>query len=210
MGEKNSKSVYVLLTDTGTLFTKIIKWFTNAPYNHVSIVLDEELGEMYSFGRKHPRNPLIAGFIREDVYFGTYRYFNNTRCLLLKIDVSSKQYSRIKNVIQSFNLNKDLYSYNLLGLVGVVFRRPIHLRNKYFCSQFVAEVFQQSGLKLWRLPSALITPNHFFKHKSFQIVYEGRLYDYPLLDHVSLAIPATGFKSALMHPFELIKKILPL
>lgn len=64
----NEKEMYILLTDTGTLLSKLIKCFTNAPYNHVSIVFDKRLDEVYSFGRKEPRNPFIAGFIREDVY----------------------------------------------------------------------------------------------------------------------------------------------
>lgn len=67
MNDRTIKTIYVLLTDTGTLFTKIIRCFTNAPYNHVSIVLDEELNEIYSFGRKNLRNPFFGGFIREDV-----------------------------------------------------------------------------------------------------------------------------------------------
>lgn len=184
--EKNIKTIYVLLTDTGTLFTKMIKCFTNAPYNHVSIVFDEELDEIYSFGRKYPRNPLIAGFIREDVYFGTYRYFHNTRCLLLKIDVSAKEYSCIRNVIQNFTRNKDMYSYNLLGLLGVAVQRPIIQRNKYFCSQFVAQVFENSDIPLWNLPSALVTPNDFLEHPRFEVVYEGKLYEYPLLNQLQV------------------------
>ena len=177
-----NKKVYILLTDTGTLLSKAIKWFTNTPYNHVSIVFDDELDEIYSFGRKYPQNPLIAGFIKEDVYFGTYRYFHNTRCLLSKIEVSPKEYDAIKKVIQSFKNHHEMYSYNLLGLFGVVVDHPINQRNKYFCSQFVAEVFEKGGLKLWELPPALVTPKDFLKHPRFNIIYEGRLYDYPLLD----------------------------
>lgn len=182
MTDREIKTVYVLLTDTGTLFTNLIKWFTNAPYNHVSIVFDEELNEIYSFGRKYPRNPLIAGFIREDVYIGTYSYFSNTICQLLKIEISREEYIHIKKMIQSFTNNKDIYSYNLLGLVGVAIHHPINQRNKYFCSQFVSEVFENSGLDLWDLPSALVTPNEFLMHPRFESVYEGRLYDYPLLN----------------------------
>lgn len=188
MKDKNIKSVYVLLTDTGTLFTKMIKLFTDAPYNHVSIAFDEELDEIYSFGRKYPRNPLIAGFIKEDVYFGTYRYFNDTRCLLLKIEISCKQYECIRNVIHSFNNNRHVYSYNLLGLIGVAVGYPINPKNKFFCSQFVAEVFNKSDLDLWDIPPALITPNDFLVHPNFEFVYEGSLYDYPLLDKDYLSV----------------------
>lgn len=206
MTDKKLKTVYVLLTDTGTLFTKLIKWVTNAPYNHASIAFDENLDEIYSFGRKHPRNPLIAGFIREDVYFGTYRYFDNTRCLLIKIHISPKEYRRIRKVIHGFNNNKDIYSYNLLGLIGVAVRHPINQRNKYFCSQFVAEVFEKGGLNLWSFPPALVTPNDFLIHPRFEFVYEGKLYDYPLLNPVMLSMPVTGFEYVLTLPFELIKK----
>lgn len=190
---EEKKTVYILLTDTGSVLTKIIKWYTNAPYNHVSIGFDEGLNEIYSFGRKNPRNPLIAGFIKEDVYFGTYRYFDDTRCLLLKIEISANEYNSIRNVIQSFDTNKDQYAYNLLGLVGVAVRYPINQKNKYFCSQFVAEVFDKSGLNLWDLPSALISPNDFLMHPRFELVYEGSLYDYPLLDHGLLSEPVPSF-----------------
>jgi hypothetical protein len=206
MMDKDRKTVYVLLTDTGTLLTKIIKWYTNAPYNHVSIVLDEKLDEMYSFGRKYPKNPLIAGFIKEDVYNGFYRYFHNTRCLLLKMNISSNEYRRIRSVIQSFDHQKDRYSYNLLGLVGVAVQIPIHQRDKYFCSQFVAEVFAKSGLNLWNLPPTLVTPHDFYQHPRFEIVYEGRLYDYPLLDPVMLSMPVGGFE----YGFDMLKRKLPL
>ncbi|MFJ7971004.1 hypothetical protein [Psychrobacillus sp. NPDC096389] len=208
--DKEQKTVYVLLTDTGTLLNRTIKNFTNAPYNHASIVFDEKLDEIYSFGRKYPRNPLIAGFIKEDIYFGTYRYFDNTRCVLSKIEVSPKEYNRIRDVIQSFNNNKDIYSYNFLGLVGVAVRRPINQRNKYFCSQFIAEVFEQSGLDLWNLPPPLITPNDFLIHPRFELLYEGRLYDYPLLDPVMLSLSEINLNYAFISYLELLKKKLPL
>lgn len=203
---ETNKTVYILLTDTGTVLTSVIKWYTNAPYNHVSICFDDKLDEIYSFGRKKPRNPLIAGFIKEDVYYGTYRYFDNTRCLLLKMDVSLSEYRRIREVIQSFDKNKERYSYNLLGLLGVAMQYPINQKNKYFCSQFVAEVFEKSGLQLWDLPSALISPNDFLMHPRFELVYEGNLYDYPLLDDVLLSIPVVRSEYTFRQPFELLKK----
>ncbi|MDU5946686.1 MAG: hypothetical protein E6Z15_06375, partial [Paenibacillus macerans] len=43
------RSVYILLTNTGTLFTRVIKGYTGAPYNHASISFDRELSELYSF-----------------------------------------------------------------------------------------------------------------------------------------------------------------
>lgn len=207
--KKKEKAIYILLTDTGTLLNRIIKWFTHAPYNHVSIAFDEQLEEVYSFGRKQPRNPLIAGFVKEDVYSGTYRYFQNTRCLLLKIDVSDVEYERIRQIIAYFNEHKEQFSYNLIGLIGVLFHYPIGKKNAYFCSQFVAEVFKKSRMPLWERPSGLVTPHDFLLHHAFEILYEGKLYDYPLLNQEK--INETEDEDALLlTAASLIKKLLPL
>ncbi|MBH5319925.1 hypothetical protein I6N90_19175 [Paenibacillus sp. GSMTC-2017] len=174
--------IYVLLSDTGTLFSKLIKGFTAAPYNHASLVLDADMNEIYSFGRKQANNPLDAGFVREDVYEGTYSHFPNTRCLLLRYEVTPEERKALKAVIGRFDCNKEHYSYNLVGLVGVLLNRDLKIKNSYFCSQFVAEALREGGINVWDRPSSLVTPNDFLKNNKFKAVYEGYLYDYPKLD----------------------------
>ena len=68
------KYIYILLTDTGTWFSKLVKFYTKAPYNHASISLDDNLEELYSFGRKVYFNPLSAGFVKEALNQGVYYY----------------------------------------------------------------------------------------------------------------------------------------
>ena len=51
------KKIYIVLTHSGTALSKIIKGFTKDEFSHVSISLDKELNEMYSFGRLNPYNP---------------------------------------------------------------------------------------------------------------------------------------------------------
>lgn len=176
-----TKSVYILLTDSGTLLTKTIKQYTAAPYNHVSLSLDMELNELYSFGRKAPRNPLFGGFVKEDVYKGTFRYFPNTRCVVFRLRVTESQWDQIKQIIRSFQEQQDIYSYNLVGLFGVVMNVPVESRHAFFCTQFVAEVLRRSGIKLWEKSSALVKPNDFLEHLAFETIYEGHLYEYPQL-----------------------------
>lgn len=62
------KKIYLLLTDTGTLFSKLIKCYTKKPYNHASIAFDGELSTVYSFGRKKPKNPFCADLFRKICY----------------------------------------------------------------------------------------------------------------------------------------------
>lgn len=181
--DNNSESsIYVLLTDTGTLFTSLIKIFTGAPYNHVSLALDAGLNDLFSFGRKYPTNPWAAGFVEEDVYEGTFRHFPGTRCELRRLQVSKQQRDDAIRFVQSFQMEKQAYRYNLIGLLGLLMNLDIETKNAYFCSQFVSETLRKSGLSLWDRPSTLVTPNDFHCHPAFKTVYEGLLYDYPLLN----------------------------
>ncbi|MDF2713668.1 MAG: hypothetical protein K0R28_593 [Paenibacillus sp.] len=64
---KEKKKVYILLTDTGTWLSKMIKAYTKEPFNHASLAFDEDMQEVYSFGRKHESNPFLGGFVKENL-----------------------------------------------------------------------------------------------------------------------------------------------
>lgn len=174
-------SVYILLTDTGSLFTRTIKQYTHAPYNHASIAFDGDLSEIYSFGRKHPLNPVYGGFVREDVYHRYFRYFPHTTCALYELQVDARTAQKIRRVIEVFQTKPKRYTYNYVGLLGVVFNYPIEITASYFCSQFVAEVLRRAGVILWDKPSALVTPEDFRKAAGMQLIYEGKLSDYAVV-----------------------------
>lgn len=177
----HQENIYVLLTDTGTMFTRLIKRYTSAPYNHASIALDRGLREVYSFGRKCATNPWSAGFVEEDINEGVYRHFPSTRCVVLRLNVSGEQREELKRMIHHYKSNKEAYKYNLLGLFFLTMKVNYAPKNAYFCSQFVAEAIRKMEVDLWNRPSALVTPNDFLIHPAFEMVYEGMLYDYPLL-----------------------------
>ena len=54
------KKVYIVLTQTGTILSRAVKLYTGKQYNHASIALDEELEELYSFGRVNPYNAFVG------------------------------------------------------------------------------------------------------------------------------------------------------
>ena len=87
-----TRRIYVMLTDTGTLFTNMIKMVTKAPMNHASIALDPELREVYSFGRKDPANPWAGGFIKEDV---NGPLFKRATCAMYSVTVSVRTFERM-------------------------------------------------------------------------------------------------------------------
>ena len=170
--------IYILLTHSGSLLSKCINVYTKEPYTHVSIALDTNLKELYSFGRIHPSNPIFAGFVKEDIINGTYARFPETRCGLYSLKVNDIQYRRLKKELRKFKINKDKYGYNLLGLFGVILNIPIERRYNYFCSQFVANLLNNSGIYLFDKPPALVSPRDFRKCKELSLVYEGKLKRY--------------------------------
>ena len=42
-----TKKIYIVLTYTGTILSRIIKLYTKAEYCHVSLSLDKKLNKMY-------------------------------------------------------------------------------------------------------------------------------------------------------------------
>lgn len=172
------KFVYIMLSDTGTLFTNVIKKYTKAPYNHASLSFDPDLKEMYSFGRKNPRNPFYGGFVKEDIFKGTYSLYRETTCVVYKLEVSEREVVKMKRVLDVFIKNNRKYLYNLLGVIGVSMNEPVEFSNSYFCSQFVADVLRRSGIHLWDKLPALITPDDFRKNEKLELIYEGKLFDF--------------------------------
>lgn len=172
------KYIYILLTDTGTWFSRLVKFYTKAPYNHASISLDDNLEELYSFGRKDYFNPLSAGFVKEALNQGVYFYKENTKCILYKIAISQNQYEKILQIIDEFKGFPQHYRYNLLGVMGIAFGKRIIRENAFTCSQFVASILTASGIYDFEKYTELITPEDIAKIPQLQFIYEGKLSDY--------------------------------
>lgn len=166
------KKIYLLLTDTGTMFTRMIKLYTKKPYNHASIVFDEDFKEVYSFGRKRPRNPFIGGFVNEDVRQGL---FKNARCAIYSFDATEDQIQKMRNFIKSIEMEKHLYRYNLLGLITFVINKPYQRKRAYFCSEFVAKALNEGEIIHFHKPISLVSPHDLQSIENLQLEFEGQL-----------------------------------
>lgn len=171
--------IYILLTNTGTVFTRLLGLCSQTPYNHSSIAFDIDLNELYSFGRRKPRNPFIGGFVREDIRSGLYALRQGTLCSLYEFEVTAEQYELIGHNVREFEVEKEKYSYSLIGVMGVALKKPINRKYSYFCSQFIATVLERSGVNLFDKPPGLVTPEDFRQHADATLIYEGMLAEYP-------------------------------
>lgn len=141
----------------------------------MSVSLDKELKELYSFGRLRANNPIIGGFVKEDIKNGTYKRFPNTTCALYTIEINSIQYSKLKKEIKKFKKDEEKYGYNLIGLFGVMVNYPVERKYNYFCSQFVSSLLNSSGISLIDKNTALTSPRDFRECRDLNLVYEGNL-----------------------------------
>ncbi len=170
------RNIYIVLTQTNSILARMIKRYTHKEYSHVSIALDENLQEMFSFGRLNPYNPFVGGFVRESPDFGTFKRFYKTRTKILALSVSEEQYNRIKRNIMRISLDKGSYRFNIIGMFAVALRIRIR-RNKYFyCAEFVKHILESSDVDI-KLPE-LIKPEDFDDIKGSVEIYSGVLRDY--------------------------------
>lgn len=111
------KKIYIVLTYTGTFLSKIIKIYTRKEYSHVSIALDSNLNQMYSFGRLNPYTPIFAGFVHEKIDEGTFKRFKKTKCKVYSLEIEEDKYEKAVQVIEAIQRNKKSYSFNTIGLI---------------------------------------------------------------------------------------------
>jgi len=163
------KKIYIVLTHTGTLLSRLIRSYTKDEFSHVSISLDSQLNEMYSFGRLNPYNPFWAGFVHEGVNFGTFKRFSRTIAKVYSLEVTQEQYQKVRENIEK--IGQEKYSFNILGLIAVGFHKKIKKEHSFYCAEFVKYVMEQAGIET-SLPE-LVKPEDFKKIQGMQEIYNG-------------------------------------
>lgn len=170
-----TKKIYFLLTDTGTVLNRSIKLITNKPYNHISLSFDESLEKLYSFGRKKAYNPFIGGFVKEDI---NGPLFLNAKCVIYCLEIDEGSYQQIKYNIKHFENNSNVYNYDFLGLFGVLFNIKNQRRNTYFCSHFIAHILRSSNINVIEKDPFFTTPADFEQIPNIKLLYKGSLANY--------------------------------
>lgn len=185
--------LYLVLTRTNTALSKAIRFFTKRTYNHISLALDDRLYYLYSFGRRHPKNPFYAGFVREDILKGFYHYYNDTTCIIYELTVSESQWNRLKNYLAPFVADPLRYKFNFIGLILCGLSIPFASKNTYFCSQFISEALEKSGIYSFGKDCRLVQPAYFMNLPNTRVIYRGKIVSYhPVIPAESKALQSTG------------------
>ena len=169
-------TVYILLSRSGSVASRMIHFFISGDYTHASIGLDGPSGYFYSFARKYPRWPLPGGFVRERAGTGFFALHPGTPCCLYALTVSKETYLQIRERLALMYACREDYHYSLLGAVACYFRLPFVRRKYYFCSHFVAEVLTESGAACLPYVPAATRPMDFLSLKRLRKIHQGEVH----------------------------------
>ena len=183
MDKSDSKQLYIVISQTGTILSRILKLITGAEYNHASLCLTPDLDIMYSFGRKISFFPFWGGFVTESPYFGTFKRFRNTKIILLSLTVDADIYNKIDDLIHNMVINRKKYGYNYWGLWLAAFKIVHKSRNRYYCSEFVRDVLQENNINGADKLCEIVEPMHFINLPDVTRIYCGKLRDYRSLEN---------------------------
>lgn len=127
----------------GDLSDKLIRWWTKGSYSHTELVTDD-------FKYMYSSSGLDNGVRKKEHYYDTKKWD------YIKVDVS------LDLVIKVFNLTKDS-KYDWLGILGFVL--PFQDRaNKWFCSEWCANILKCSGnKKFYLVEPSKTSPNDLYK-----------------------------------------------
>ena len=173
--------IYILLSQTGTIPSKMLKIYTHAEFNHVSISMGFGLDEMYSFGRRYLRFPYPGGFVAEGKNRGIFARYPNTQIALLELEVAQDKFLLLRDRLAEMNAQRKLYRYNFKGVffasIGVVY----HKENRYYCSEFVRDILVDCGIAEAKDFPKIVMPVHFLRLPGIREVYRGKLCQFTAL-----------------------------
>lgn len=178
MKTTEEKEIYIVLTQTGTILSRILKALTNAQYNHSSISLEDDLSIMYSFGRLFPYNPFWGGFVKESTSSGTFKRFSKTEATVLKVSVSPQKYEKMHDYLTEMYKNKKQYHYNYSALFLALFGIVVRKEKSYYCSEFVRDFLIQFDIVPQEYLPSIVKPIDFFKISDSEKIYTGKLREY--------------------------------
>lgn len=174
-GSEEMRTIYIVLTKSGTYLSKFIRAVTRANYTHASMSFEDELQPLYSFSRFQAFPPLPAGLNNESFDNGVYKKYPHIPCAVYKIEVNEETYLKAKGEVEQMLKNADYYRFNIIGLWLCGCRIPFTRKRYYFCSQFVSHILETANaIQLPHRPS-LMRPSDYTKIESLECVFEGRL-----------------------------------
>lgn len=183
------KTIYILLTRSSTILSKMVHLVTDDTYTHASIAFDEDLKTLYSSSRKNGRTLFPAGPCTESLDSGYYKRHARIPCAVYELQVSEEAYESAKQEVERIMAAADEYHFNIIGLLLCHFNIPYHRKHYFFCSQFVSEILSRSCAMELPKDTSLMRPSDYMRLPGLLCRFQGYISE---LTAQSLPSPAWG------------------
>lgn len=180
----DNKHLYIIISQTGTIFSRILRIVTKKEYNHASISLADDLSIMYSFGRLKAYNPFVGGFVAESAEFGTFKRFYNTKVIVLSLDINEEKHRKMTEELKIMYDNKYIYGYNYMGIFLAALKIKRKKKNCYYCSEFVKDFLQRYDINGSDNIKSIVHPMDFMDIPDTVSIYNGKLKDFKVKEEV--------------------------
>lgn len=144
-----AQKLYLIFSVTPFKTGTFIRAMTHWQYNHVAVVFDKDLKEMYTFARYYRSVPLYGGFVRDS----KERYIYKKKTAYVKIcevPVSEEGYRLVKDYIDAINDYPAEYIYNIFSAITVPLKKRVLIRNAFTCAEFAIQILSMAGTEIER------------------------------------------------------------
>ena len=169
------KKIYILLTKSTTICSKMVHLATKSEYTHAAISLDKNFDRLYTFSRKYKHLLLPAGFVVESAYDGIMGDSDDMNCAVYELTITNHSYKKLVRLFRHMDYHKDKYRYSILGLHMCYFNKKYERKGYYFCSQFVHHALTHAGAIEKTADSSLVRPMDFRELPEVKEIFKGNI-----------------------------------
>lgn len=176
---EDQTNLYVLFSATPYRMGRWIRLVTGEPYNHVSIAVNKDLTNIYSFARRYYTTPFYGGFVSEDPC--RYRHNGRTASIrLYRLPLTARQWQLLQEMLEDMKEHADHYLYNHLSAIVAPLHRQIRVRKAFTCAEFTVNVLSRLGFDFD--PNRFYTIGAIAQRLSAYHVYTGDFPECPVED----------------------------
>lgn len=164
---ENQKYIYILLSIYPDRTSRMLRFIKRWDYSHASIGVKDSYGKFYSFNGR--------GFRVEDPKkYPTVRK-QEVPCALYQLPVAQETFEKLQSLLAFHVENAEKYDYSFWGVVFCLLHISRKKENRYFCSQFVAEVLEAAKVLPLAKHSSLYVPDDFSRLREAKLIFQGTL-----------------------------------
>jgi len=163
----HKRYIYLLLFRYPDVFSKLFRFFSRCYYSHVSIGISDSNGTFYSYVTKGFRKELPK-------QHPTFKQ-REVPCRLYRVEISNEIHAVTKAFLDNHEKQAHNFKYNNLGVLLCFIRIVYPRKRRYFCSQFVSDVLEQTKAVPLEKHSALYLPDDFMNMNSLNLCFTGNL-----------------------------------